>query len=125
MSSLNYIPLILFAVLLNTGAQIALKVGMRTIGYFDFTLNNFIPISIKLIKNPYIMGGMFLYVFSLTAWLLTLSRVEVSYAYPLSSIGYILTALVGYYLLQENLSMVRVSGIAIIMIGVYLVAKSS
>lgn len=124
-ASITYLPLILFAVLLNTAAQIILKIGMKSIGQFQFTSQNIIPILLKMTQNPYILGGIALYIFSLGAWLLTLSRVEVSLAYPLTSLGYVFTALVGYYVLQENMGLMRIAGILVIMIGVYLVTRSA
>lgn len=124
-AGLTYLPLILFAVLLNTAAQIVLKMGMKSIGHFEFATYNIVPIFLKMTQNPYILGGIFLYVFSLGAWLLTLSRVEVSLAYPLTSLGYVFTALVGYYVLQENIGFMRIAGILVIMIGVYLVTRST
>ena len=124
-ASITYLPLILFAVLLNTAAQIVLKMGMKSIGHFEFTSNSIAPILLKMAQNPYILGGVSLYVFSLGAWLMTLSRVEVSLAYPLTSLGYVFTALVGYYVLHENMGIMRIAGILVIMIGVYLVTRST
>ena len=50
-------------------------------------------------------AGLLCYVVSVAVWLLVLSRVEVSFAYPLLSVGYIVNAVAGYYLFQENLSL--------------------
>lgn len=124
MAGINYIPLILLGVGLNTLAQVALKAGMQTIGYFEFSFGNLIPISFQIMKNPYIIGGLVLYVISVGTWLLVLSRLDVSYAYPLTSVGYLVTALVGYYFLNENMSFLRILGILTIIGGVYLVARS-
>lgn len=123
-SSLQYLPLIIFCVLLNTAAQVLLKIGMKSIGHFDFILSNFWPIFSRVAQSPAILGGLFLYVLSVGFWMMALSRVEVSYAYPLSSLGYVFTAMAGYFLLQEGLSVTRIFGIFIILGGVYLVSKS-
>lgn len=117
--------LILFAVTLNTAAQILIKKGMTTIGEFEFSMGNVIPILTQILQSPYLLGGITIYVFSLGAWLLTLSRVAVSVAYPMTSLGYIFTALVGFYHLNEPLSLLKILGIVIIMIGVFLVTRSS
>ncbi len=124
-AGLQYLPLILCAVLLNTAAQILIKMGMTSIGHFEFNTQNIVPIFVKMLQTPPILGGVFLYVFSLGAWLLTLSRVDVSLAYPMTSLGYVFTAVVGYYILQENMNLTRVFGILVIMIGVYLVTRSA
>jgi multidrug transporter EmrE-like cation transporter len=121
---MNYLPLILLGVLLNAAAQLFLKEGMRRIGYFDFTWTNTIPIALQAAGNVFILGGLLCYVISVAVWLLVLSRVEVSYAYPLLSVGYIVNAVAGYYLFQENLSLTRITGILIIIVGVYFVTKS-
>lgn len=124
MSSIQYLPLIIFCVLLNTAAQVLLKVGMKAIGHFDFVLSNFWPIFFRILQSPAILGGLFIYVLSVGFWMMALSRVDVSYAYPLSSLGYVFTALAGYFLLQEGLSLSRILGIFVILGGVYLVSKS-
>lgn len=116
--------LILLGVLLNAGAQLLLKAGMSQIGHFEFSLANLIPIGTKVMLNPPILTGLFAYVMSVAVWLLVLSRVQVSYAYPMLSIGYIVNAIAAYFLFGEAMSIARVTGIFIIISGVYLVSQS-
>ena len=120
-----YLPLILFGVLLNAAAQLALKQGMRQIGHFDFMLQNIWPVSLAVASNPYIWAGLSCYVVSVVVWILVLSKVEVSYAYPLLSVGYIVTACAGWLFFQENLSATRLLGIVIICFGVWLITRSA
>ncbi|MEI6188025.1 MAG: EamA family transporter [Alphaproteobacteria bacterium] len=124
-AGIQCLPLIFLGVVLNTVAQIFLKMGATSIGYFDFSLNNIRPVLFKLLTTPTIIGGISIYVLSVVIWIMALSRVEVSYAYPLTSMGYILTALAGHFLLQESMTPSRIFGIFMIMIGVYFVARSS
>ena len=119
-----YLPLIMLGVLLNAAAQLFLKEGMRRIGYFEFTWANALPIGLQAAGNIFVLGGLLCYAISVAVWLMVLSRVEVSYAYPLLSVGYIVNAVAGYYLFQENLSLTRITGIVIICLGVYFVTKS-
>ena len=121
---MNYLPLILLGVLLNAAAQLFLKEGMRRIGHFEFVWANIVPISLQVSMNVFVLAGLLCYVVSVGVWLLVLSRVEVSYAYPLLSVGYIVNAVAGYYLFQENLSITRITGVLIICVGVYFVTKS-
>ncbi|OGT39762.1 MAG: 4-amino-4-deoxy-L-arabinose transferase [Gammaproteobacteria bacterium RIFCSPHIGHO2_12_FULL_38_14] len=116
--------LILFGVLLNTSAQLLLKAGMSQIGHFEFSLVNVLPITLKVAGNMPIMIGLMSYGVSVVVWLLVLSRVQVSFAYPMLSVGYVVNALAAYYLFGEPLSALRVMGIFIIIGGVYLVASS-
>ncbi len=121
---MKYLPIILLGVLLNATAQLCLKEGMRRIGHFEFVWANIVPIGLQVAVNIFIIAGLLLYVVSVIVWLLVLSRVDVSFAYPLLSVGYIVNAVAGYYLFQENLSVTRVSGILIIIVGVYFVTRS-
>lgn len=115
--------LILFGVLLNASAQLLLKAGMNHVGHFAFSWANVVPIGMKIAFNPYVFGGLCCYVISVGVWLLALSRIEVSIAYPMLSVGYIVNAIAAYYLFGEDLSILRIAGIGVIIIGVIMVAK--
>jgi len=121
---LNYLPLIMLGVMLNAAAQLFLKEGMRRIGHFEFVWANIVPIGFMVAGNLFVLAGLVCYIVSVGVWLLVLSRVEVSFAYPLLSVGYIVNAVAGYYLFQENLSLTRITGILIICVGVYFVTRS-
>ena len=109
--------LIVFGVSLNATAQILLKKGLLTL---DGGLHLF-----RLITSPYVLAGLACYVVSVGVWLVVLSRTEVSVAYPLLSLGYIVTAVAGIYFLGEHVTALRWVGIGVIMIGVYIVSKSA
>ncbi|WP_119328197.1 EamA family transporter [Cysteiniphilum halobium] len=115
--------LLLFGVLLNASAQLFLKFGMDRIGEFSFTVANIWPIGWKVATNYFVILGLMCYVISVVVWLMVLSRVPVGLAYPMVSIGYIVTAIAGYFLLGETLTATRIAGIFVIILGVYLVAK--
>ena len=121
----RYLPLILLGVLLNAGAQITLKQGMRGIGPFAFSLDNVIPVGLKIILNPFVAMGLFCYVVSVVVWLMVLSRVDVSYAYPLLSVGYIVVAFAGRIFMEESFGPDRWAGVFIIALGVYFITRST
>ena len=116
--------LVLFGVLLNAAAQLLLKAGVRQIGHFDFSMANAWPVSTSLATNIPILGGLSCYVISVVVWILALSRVEVSIAYPMLSIGYIVNAGLAWYIFDEAVGPQRLLGIGVIIIGVIIVARS-
>lgn len=122
--NLIVIMLIALTVALNTIAQLALKAGMIQIGSFSFTWENFAPIMTKVLISPWIITGVVVYAISVLVWLMVLSRAPVNIAYPMSSLGYITSAVAAYYLWGEDLTLARIIGISIILLGVYLVAKN-
>lgn len=116
--------LLLAAIVLGTCAQLLLKAGTNAVGAFAFTLDNLVPVGTKLALEPRILGGAGCYAVSLAIWIMALSRVEVSVAYPMLSIGFALNALLAWWLLGEAVTPLRMLGIGIIILGVWLIARS-
>ncbi|MEI7969981.1 MAG: SMR family transporter [Betaproteobacteria bacterium] len=116
--------LVLTGVLLNAAAQLLLKAGTNAIGHFDFTLANAVPIGLRVALEPHILGGLGCYVVSVAVWIMALSRVEVSIAYPMLSLGYVVSAAAAWALFGESVNALRLTGIAVIIVGVVLVARS-
>jgi multidrug transporter EmrE-like cation transporter len=109
--------LVLFGVLLNAAAQLLLKAGTNSIGHFAFDKTNILPVGWQLATEPHILGGLTCYVVSVVVWIMALSRVEVSIAYPMLSIGYVVNAAAAYYLFGEAVTPMR-------LLGIYIVARS-
>ena len=105
--------LILVGVLLNAAAQLLLKAG-----------TNALPLGLRLAIEPHILAGLACYVVSVVVWIVALSRVPVSIAYPMLSIGYVVNAIAAWYLLGEAVTPARLVGIGIIVLGVFIVARS-
>ena len=118
------LAIIMTGVLLNAAAQLLLKAGTNAVGHFEFSAQNIVPVGMKLAFEPHIAGGVACYVVSVVVWIVGLSRVEVSIAYPMLSIGYVLNAAAAWYLFGESLTAQKLIGIAFIVVGVFLVARS-
>lgn len=114
----------MLGVLLNAAAQLLLKAGTNRVGEFAFSLDNLVPIGAKLVANPPIIAGLACYVVSVVVWILALSRVPVSVAYPMLSVGYVVNAFAAYLLFGESITVQKLVGIGFIVIGVFLVARS-
>jgi drug/metabolite transporter (DMT)-like permease len=112
--------LIFSQIIINTLAQLLLKKGVELV-HFEQSIWKLI---LTLISNAYILSGVFIFVFSLLLWLYLLSQFELSFLYPFGSLSYILAALGGWFFFAENVTLYRVGGIFLILMGVILVAKS-
>jgi multidrug transporter EmrE-like cation transporter len=123
--NLTSFSLILTGVLLNAAAQLLLKAGVTRVGEFQFSIDNAIPMGFKLLTQWPIIGGLACYGISVVVWIMALSRVPVSVAYPMLSIGYIVNAFAAYWLFGESLNAQKLIGIGVIVVGVYLVARSA
>ena len=122
--SLASLSLLMLGVILNASAQLLLKAGTNAVGHFEFTVANLLPVGTKIALEPHILGGMLCYVVSLGVWIMGLSRVPVSIAYPMLSVGYVVNALAAWHLFGESLTAQKLVGIGFIIAGVFLVTRS-
>lgn len=115
---------ILVGIFLNAIAQLLLKKGTNAVGAIHLTAENWFSIGVQLATQLPIIGGLTCYVVSVVVWIIGLSRVDVTIAYPLLSIGYIVNAIGAWYFLGEMMSLQRMLAIGVIIIGVALLVKS-
>lgn len=118
------IAIILISVLLNCAAQLCMKKGMMAIGEVTGGIQGLLSAFPSMVANGSLWLSALCYVLSIVLWLVVLSKVDVSYAYPFLSIGYILSAVVGYFAFGEAVTPIRIAGIAVICIGVVLISRS-
>ncbi len=118
------LALILTGVMLNAVAQLLLKAGARTLAGLPVSFAQAGVLASRVIQSGPILTGLACYAVSVVVWILALSRVPVSIAYPMLSIGYVVNALAAWVLFAEQLSAQRVAGIGVIMVGCWLVARS-
>lgn len=115
---------LLTGVLLNAAAQLLLKAGTNRLGIITLTADNWPTTLVQMASEGYFIAGLAFYGISVLVWILGLSRVPVSIAYPLLSLGYVVNAIAAHYLLGEAVTAQRWLGIGFIVVGVYLVARS-
>ena len=89
-----------------------------------FAAANVVPVASRVALEPHILAGCFCYGVSLIVWIMGLSRVEVSIAYPLLSLGYVINAFAAWYLFGESLTALRLAGIGFIVVGVCCVVRT-
>lgn len=116
--------LVLTGVLLNAIAQLALKASVNDTGVIGLDLPSLWSSLNTLLASTWLWLGLVCYGISVLVWLLALSRVDVSIAYPMLSIGYVVNAIAAWHLFGESLGQGRLVGIGIIIIGVFVLARS-
>ncbi len=114
--------LILSAILLNVCGHLFLKAGMNKIGAIAF--NELFFSFTKIFATPFVLLGLLSYVSSVAMYMVVLSRVDISYAYPLMmGVGYCLIVLFSWQIFGESFSSFKWTGIFLILIGVFLLGK--
>jgi multidrug transporter EmrE-like cation transporter len=119
---MSVLLLIFVSVILGVFGQIALKQGLNSIGKFE--LKDLLTSRVfSLVREKFIVLGIDLHVLATAIWLVVLSQKELSFAYPLIAIGYILVAILGKILFNENLTFFRIFGIILIVLGTYFIVS--
>ena len=123
--------LIIFSVLLGVAGQVSLKhgVGLASGGgtseiVHTLSVSSVVDLLRGAISNKFVVLGFLCYAISAASWLVILSRVELSYAYPLISIGYILVMILSKYLFNETITGLRIAGTLAVCAGVFLITRS-
>lgn len=116
--------LILAGVLLNAGAQLLLKAGVAPLGPLSVDLQNLVSTTFRVLGQWPIVAGLACYVASVCVWIVALSRVDVSVAYPMLSLGYVVNALAAWWLFGEALGPTHWAGMLLILGGVLLMARA-
>ena len=116
------IPLILLAVMLGATGQIVMKRGMQIYGEVSATgvWAQLIPI----LKTPQVAIGFLCYAVSAVLWIAVVSNVDLSLAYPMVSLAYVIVFLASWLFLGEQISALRLVGLLIIVAGVIVISRS-
>lgn len=120
--TLRAIGLLMIAICLTVTGELLLKNGMNRLGALH--LSSLLPMIPRMVRSPFIMGGFAFIAGGAVFWLAVISRVDLSFAYPMLSIGYILVLLFSTVFLKEHVNTVRWIGALVIILGVYLITRS-
>ena len=116
---MHYIVL-LVSIIMATLAQFLFKLGVNTI---DTANKNIGQIIAAGITNIYVWGGVLGYALNLSLWLYVLAHLELSKAYPMTSLAYIFTLFLGLFFFNEQITTAKIFGILFVIIGVVLLTR--
>ena len=119
------LTLVLICIFAGAIGQICFKYGVGNIHKIN-GIEDLLKLKtiFEIVTNKYIILGMFLYGSSFILWMAALSTLDVSFMYPLLSLGYIITAIIAFKFLGENINIIRWAGIILIIIGCFLTTKT-
>jgi multidrug transporter EmrE-like cation transporter len=121
--TLRVLTLILTSVSLSALGQVTLKIGVSFPNVrVALEEPSKLRLAMSFITSPTIIGGLALYGIGTLLWLNVLARSELSEAYPFVGLGIVLTGLFGYFVFNDTLSLMRLTGTAVVIAGIILVA---
>jgi multidrug transporter EmrE-like cation transporter len=113
---------VLISVLFNVAGQFSLKIAMNKFGAIEIN-NSIITVFSKIIIHPNVILGFTFYIISAISWIIALSKLELSHAYPMLSIGYVLVMFISYFFLNESLGLHKILGTLLIIAGIFLISR--
>ena len=122
-TNLKAIGFILGSVVSGAIGQLILKGGMNSLtdqGPLQLSLDTLL----RMATNPLVMVGIAVFGVSTILWLLALMKADLSFAFPFLSLTYIVVLFGGTVLFHEEVTLARVIGFAVIVLGVWIVARS-
>jgi drug/metabolite transporter (DMT)-like permease len=119
------LTLVLICVFAGAAGQILWKEGMSNLGRIN-GIGDLLQVKTvwDIFTNKYIILGIILYAMSVFLWLGAMSTLDVSFMYPLLSLGYIVTAILALVFIGENITLLRWAGIVVIIAGCFMITKS-
>ena len=112
------------AICLLVGGQTMLKLGLNDIGGISLFSGNPIQSLLGIFGTPWIILGFVCYGLSALLWLDVLSKLDFSLAFPMVSLTYVFSQVIGYFLFHETISVTRIAGVALILGGLFFVVRS-
>ncbi len=116
--------LLVVSVTLTVSGELLLKHGMNLHGEFVPQIDTLLPNLVRIFTNAYVLAGFSLIFSASILWLSVISRVPLSTAYPMLSLGYVLTVVLSAFVLKEAVPLAKIAGVLLIVSGVVLVARS-
>ncbi|MBI4280544.1 MAG: EamA family transporter [Armatimonadetes bacterium] len=114
--------LVLLSVAMGSTAQVCWKLAATGMG--PMSVGQAASGIVRLFTNWLVLLGVALYALASFLWIIVLSRVQLSYAYPMLALTYVVVTLASWFIFREGISAVRLAGIVIIIIGVIMVGSS-
>lgn len=120
----EYIPLLLIAICLSVMGELALKHGMNQAGTLHFQPDVIVEGLVRTFSQPFVLLGFGLVFGGSIFWLAVLSRVDLSLAYPMLSLSYVLGVVMSRILFNEPITITRLLGVVVICAGVFVISRS-
>lgn len=116
----------LFGILMGAFGGILMKIGATHIGHVQIhSLSQLLSYLVKLFTNPESLAGVFLYFLSAVIWSYLLTKLDISFVQPILALTYVVTPILAILLLHEHVVPMRWAGIFVIIVGVFIVARTA
>ncbi len=122
---MSALSLIFISILTGVAGQTVLKLGVSTPQAAERAISGPFDVIVLILHSPLVLLGLLLYGVGALAWIMVLSRLDLSYAYPFLALNFVLVTLSSRLILGEPIPTIRWLGIGFICVGILIVARSA
>lgn len=121
-SIIDHLPLIA-TILFALSSQLLMRWQVNGVGNWPIGLSPKLYLALELLMRPWVLCAMSLTFLSGISWMITLTRLEVSYAYPWLALNFLLVPLIGVLFFGESLSSAKAIGTLLVALGLIILGK--
>jgi drug/metabolite transporter (DMT)-like permease len=114
---------IFLTIALTVYGQLIVKWRVTALGFGNGASNDHVKMLMRLLTDPYVLSGLCGAFLAAMCWMIALSKFQLSYAYPFTSLSFVAVLLLSAYLLKEPLSITRMAGVGLIVLGTIVAAR--
>jgi drug/metabolite transporter (DMT)-like permease len=114
---------ILGTIIFTVYSQLVMRWQVSAAGQLPADLAGKAGFVIALLLNPWVLSGIVATFFAGVSWMLAMTKFEISYAYPFVSLNYILVLFAGFLLFHEAVSVAKLAGTALVILGIIVIAR--
>ena len=114
---------IALTIILTVYGQLVIKWRMNFLGQLPDTFTSKVVFLMKAVFDPYIFSSFFAAFLASLAWMAAVTKFDISYAYPFMSLAFVLVLIFSYILFNESLTVNKVLGLALIIVGIIISSK--
>ena len=116
---------IFLSILFAVSSQLIIKWKMNSVDISGYqTIAEKFTFTFTMLFNPYIMLSIIFTLLSGLSWMIAMSKFDISYAYPFTTLGYVLILILSAMLFREQIDIYKILGIAFIIVGIYITSRS-
>lgn len=121
---MKYYALLIVAICMSVTGELLLKHGMNSVGVLSLHPDNIVSGLWRSFTSPFVLLGFAAVFCGSIFWLSVISRADLSFAYPMLSLGYIVVVIASWVFLNEQLNPARLIGVLVISVGVVIISRS-
>lgn len=121
---LHYHAFLLLYIVFTVASQLIMRWRVGSAGTLPPTIQDRLQFVASLLVTPWVWTAILCTFLAGVAWMLALTRFELTYAFPFTGVSFVLILLAGAFMFGEHISPARIAGTSLVVLGLVVVVRS-